>query len=172
MRNSNPNFAAAQIHEFATLHAPSPMNATTLPAIGPRFSWNVKMSARIWQGCSSSVSALMVGMPENLANSSTSLCAKVRMTAPWIMRPSTRAVSLIGSPRPSWMSLALRNIGRPPSSRMPTSNETRVRVDDLENISAQVWPASGCGLVMTALALEHSGVVQNFLKVRARQFFQ
>ena len=48
----------------ATLHAPSPMNATTLPAIGPRFSWNVKMSARIWHGCSSSVSALMVGMPE------------------------------------------------------------------------------------------------------------
>ena len=26
---------------------------------------------------------------------------------------------------------------------MPTSNETRVRVDDLENISAHVWPASG-----------------------------
>ncbi len=24
-----------------------------------------------------------------------------------------------------------------------TSNETRVRVDDLENINAQVWPASG-----------------------------
>ena len=30
--------------------------------MGPRFSWKVKMSARIWQGCSSSVSALMVGM--------------------------------------------------------------------------------------------------------------
>ncbi len=27
---------------------------------------------------------------------------------------------------------------------MPASNETRVRVDDLEKISAQVWPASGC----------------------------
>ena len=41
------------------------------------------------------------------------------------------------------MSLAFKNIGRPPSSWMPTSNETRVRVDDLENISAQVCPASG-----------------------------
>ena len=27
---------------------------------------------------------------------------------------------------------------------MPISNETRVRVDDLEKISAHVWPASGC----------------------------
>src|ERR1700722_16469762 len=41
------------------------------------------------------------------------------------------------------MSLALRNITPPPSSRMPVSNETRVRVDDLEKISAHVWPASG-----------------------------
>ena len=35
----------------------------TLSRIGPRFSWNVKISARIWQGCSSPVSALIVGMP-------------------------------------------------------------------------------------------------------------
>ena len=62
------------------------------------------------------------------------------MTAPWIMRPSTRAVSLIGSPRPNWMSLAFRKRLSPPISRMPTSNETRVRVEDLEKISAQVWP--------------------------------
>src|ERR1700679_605685 len=41
------------------------------------------------------------------------------------------------------MSLALRNITPPPSSRMPVSNETRVRVDDLEKISAHVWPVSG-----------------------------
>src|ERR1039457_1974635 len=72
MRNSKPNFAAAQIHEFATLHAPSPMNATVLPAIEPRFSWKVKMSVRIWHGCSSSVSALIVGIPEYFANSSRS----------------------------------------------------------------------------------------------------
>src|SRR3954465_15155187 len=28
---------------------------------------------------------------------------------------------------------------------MPTSKETRVRVDGFEKISAQVWPTSGCG---------------------------
>jgi hypothetical protein len=28
---------------------------------------------------------------------------------------------------------------------MPTSNETRVRVEDLEKIIAHVWPASGRG---------------------------
>ena len=54
---------------------------------------------------------------------------------------------------------------------MPTSKETRVRVDDLENISAQVWPASGW-VMMAALAFEHGGVAQNFLKIRPRQFFQ
>ena len=54
LRRRNAQFKtelpAVKIQEFATLHAPSPMNATTLPAIGPRFSWNVKMSARIWHG--------------------------------------------------------------------------------------------------------------------------
>ena len=122
------------------------MKVTTLPAIGPRISSNVKMSVSTWHGCSSSVSALIVGILENSANVSTSLCAKVRMTAPCAMRPRTRAVSWIGSPRPSWMSFALRNSALPPSSRMPTSNETRVRVDDFENISAHVWPLSGCVL--------------------------
>src|SRR5882724_1082717 len=41
------------------------------------------------------------------------------------------------------MSFALRNITLPPNSRMPVSNETRVRVEALEKISAQVCPASG-----------------------------
>ena len=86
----------------------------------------------------------MVGMPLNSAKSSTSFCAKVRITAPWSMRPITRAVSLIGSPRPSWMSAAARNIGSPPSSRIPTSKETRVRVEDFEKIKAQHWWRSGC----------------------------
>jgi hypothetical protein len=35
MRSSKPSFAAAKIHEFATLHAPSPMNVTTLPGDRP-----------------------------------------------------------------------------------------------------------------------------------------
>ena len=35
MRSSNPSFAAAKIHETGTLHAPSPMNVTTLPCDRP-----------------------------------------------------------------------------------------------------------------------------------------
>ena len=55
---------------------------------------------------------------------------------------------------------------------MPVSKETRVRVEDLEKISAHVWPASGCDWCAAALALENGGVAQDFFKVRARQFFQ
>src|ERR1043166_2829233 len=47
----------------------------------------------------------------------------------------------------------------PPNSRIPTSNETRVRVEDLENTKAQIWPASGwlswlprCFLIRTVSA--------------------
>src|SRR3954471_22936970 len=144
MRRLKPRRAAAHIQDCATLHAPSPTKTTVFPSTLPSFSWIVCRSARIWQGCSSSVSALIVGMPEYFAKSSTSLCAKVRMIAPCTMRPSTRAVSAIGSPRPSWMSTAERNITSPPSSRTPTSKETRVRVEDFENISAQHWWRSGC----------------------------
>jgi hypothetical protein len=67
------------------------------------------------------------------------------------------------------MSFALRNSDSPPSSRMPTSNETRVRVDDLENISAHVWPASGC-VEPRPLALEHDRVAQDFFQIRAGNF--
>src|SRR2546422_5733316 len=38
-----------------------------------------------------------------------------------------RAVSAIGSPRPSWMSREERNRACPPSWYVPTSKETRVR---------------------------------------------
>src|SRR5436190_7230633 len=41
------------------------------------------------------------------------------------------------------MSFELKNITPPPSSRMPTSKETRVRVEDFENISDQVCPFRG-----------------------------
>ena len=142
MASSKPSRLAAHIHERVMLENPSPMKAILFPSQPPSFSWMVRRSARIWQGCSSSVRALMVGMPENSAKSTTSCWAKVRMIAPWTMRPSTRAVSLIGSPRPSWMSFLDRNIGKPPSSRMPTSKETRVRVEDLVKMSAHVCPES------------------------------
>jgi len=65
------------------------------------------------------------------------------MTAPWIMRPKTRAVSLTGSPRSELDFARAQKHDLAPSSRMPTSNETRVRVDDFENISAQICPDSG-----------------------------
>ena len=37
MRNSKSSFAAAKIQEAGTLHAPSPINATLLPADRPAF---------------------------------------------------------------------------------------------------------------------------------------
>jgi hypothetical protein len=85
----------------------------------------------------------MVGIPAKRANSSTSLCAKVRKTAPLTIRPSTRAVSFISSPRPSWISFDERNIASPPNSRMPTSKDTRVRVEDLEKSIAHTCPCKG-----------------------------
>ena len=61
----------------------------------------------------------------------------------------------MGSPLPSWMSFDDRNIMDPPSSRTPTSKETRVLVEDLVKIMAQVWPVSGneVGLARSALSL-------------------
>src|SRR5882672_8152163 len=47
------------------------------------------------------------------------------------------------SPRPSWVSVRPSMIVWPPSSRMPTSNDTRVRVDGFSKIMASVLPPSG-----------------------------
>src|SRR5476651_1614760 len=47
------------------------------------------------------------------------------------------------SPRPSWVSPRPSMIVWPPSSRMPTSNDTRVRVEGFSKIMASVLPASG-----------------------------
>ena len=58
-------------------------------------------------------------------------------------RDSTRAVSASVSPRPSCISCAVSRIASPPSWRMATSNETRVRVEGLSNTIASVLPASG-----------------------------
>ena len=59
-RNVNPNRAAAWIQLRATL-LPSPHQATTWPAIGPRCSSNVITSAISWHGCESAVSPLITG---------------------------------------------------------------------------------------------------------------
>ena len=58
-------------------------------------------------------------------------------------RESTRAVSASVSPRPSCISCAVSVIASPPSWRMATSKETRVRVEGLSKIIASVLPASG-----------------------------
>src|SRR5262252_11121900 len=47
------------------------------------------------------------------------------------------------SPRPSWVSVRPSMMVWPPNSRMPTSNDTRVRVDGFSKIMASVLPANG-----------------------------
>src|ERR1051325_11029667 len=69
---------------------------------------------------------------------------------PSTYRESTRAVSAIGSPRPSCTSRGDRNKASPPSWYVPTSNETRVRVDDFMKIIARDFPASGFFLYLPA----------------------
>ena len=85
----------------------------------------------------------MTGTLAHFASSSTSAWEKVRIMIPSTIRDSTRAVSLIGSPRPIWMSRLERNRAWPPSWKAPTSKETRVRVDDLAKTMASVLPARG-----------------------------
>ena len=76
---------------------------------------------------------------------------------PSMKRLSTRAVSLMGSPRPSCMSRSERNSARPPSCCMPTSNDTRVRVEDLVNIMPSVLPlSSSWGMPLRCLNLRLS----------------
>jgi hypothetical protein len=47
------------------------------------------------------------------------------------------------SPRPSCVSPRPSMIVWPPSSRMPTSNDTRVRVEGFSKIMASVLPPNG-----------------------------
>src|SRR5882757_1077636 len=50
----------------------------------------------------------------------------------------------MGSPRPSWLVWASMTSGYPPSSAMPTLNDTRVRVDGLSKMTATArGPVSG-----------------------------
>src|SRR5687768_15202192 len=85
----------------------------------------------------------MTGMSAYFASSSMSWCANVRIMMPSTYRESTRAVSAIGSPRPSCTSRGDRKSAWPPSCHAPTSNDTRVRVDDFMKIIPSDFPASG-----------------------------
>ena len=60
-------------------------------------------SARIWHGWYSSVSALTTGTRLTDAMASIRSWPKVRQTIAATCRSSTRVVSSIGSPRPSWL---------------------------------------------------------------------
>ena len=57
-RTRAPSIAAAWASDVATLF-PSPTKAIVRPRRDPQRSINVRQSASAWQGCSSSVSALM-----------------------------------------------------------------------------------------------------------------
>src|SRR5580704_18922066 len=56
----------------------------------------------------------------------------------------------------------------PPSSRIPTSNETRVRVDGLEKISAHVCPANGLDEILPRFVL-NSAVRRNIRSISSRE---
>src|SRR5699024_1030863 len=95
-------------------------------------------SARIWQGWNSSVSALTTGTVAVAAISSMRSWPKVRQTIAETIRVSTCVVSVIDSPRPSWLDPASITSGLPPSSATPVAKDTRVRVEDLSNMIATV----------------------------------
>ena len=134
-----PNRAAIRMSEWQTL-LPSPTYAMRRPASVPNRSRSVIASASAWSGCVSSVSPLMTGIDACSANSSTSCCSNVLIMSAERNRESTRAVSRNDSPRASWSSAAGRKSAIPPSSAIPTSNATRVRVDGLWKIRPIVRP--------------------------------
>jgi hypothetical protein len=86
---------------------------------------------------------LTTGTDDQRASSSTSASGPVRIPIAATWRESTSAVSRGDSPRESCISSGRRTSACPPSSAMPTSNETRVRVDGFWKISATLRPSSG-----------------------------
>ena len=85
---------------------------------------------------------LITGTSACSASSSTVSCGPVRIAIAWTIRDSTSAVSRGDSPRDSCSSPSRSTSGRPPSSKTPVSNETRVRVEGRSNTSATLSPAS------------------------------
>jgi len=96
----------------------------------------------IWQGWDLLVRPLITGTVACCASSMRSSWFWARIMMPSTKRDRTFAVSAIVSPRPSCMSPAEMSSDSPPSCRMPTSKETRVRVEGRWKISAMIFPAS------------------------------
>ncbi len=69
-------------------------------------------------------------------------------------------VSATDSPRPIWLVDASSTSGLPPSSAMPTANDTRVRVEALSKITATVCGPSQRALGVRVL-LERVGEVED-----------
>jgi len=71
------------------------------------------------------------------------------------------------SPRPSCISAPVSMIGSPPSWRMATSNDTRVRVEGRSKIIASVLPSSGllisCALRFAFMAMPAASMFCNSL---------
>ena len=85
----------------------------------------------------------MTGTREWAAKRSILVCSKVRIITRSVMRLITRALSSIGSARPSWLSPVVRCTTLPPIWYIPASKLTRVRVDAFSKIMASVRSASG-----------------------------
>ena len=97
-------------------------------------------SASTWQGWNSSVSALITGTLDMLASALIRRCAKVRIATASTYRDSTREVSSMVSSRPSWDVRPSTMTGWPPSWAMPTSNDSRVRVEFFSKMTATDLP--------------------------------
>ena len=87
-------------------------------------------------GGGSALSMLITGTVACSANSSSNASGPVRIPIAATWRESTYAVSRTDSPRVSWRSSVRSTIGWPPSSVIPASNDTRVRVEGFWKISA------------------------------------
>ena len=136
-----PTFAQPSRSEWVTL-LPSPRYASVRLFRSPLISRTVKRSARHWQGCSKSESALTTGTEDAAASNSSRSCSNVRRTTTSTYRESTRPVSSIVSPRPSWSSAVDSATGCAPAEAAATSNETRVRVDGFSKTMATALPWS------------------------------
>ena len=89
-----------------------------------------------------SVSMLITGTVLCSASSSSIACGPVRTPTAATWRESTSAVSRSASPRESCSSSARSTTAWPPSSSMPTSKDSRVRVEGFWKISATLRPSS------------------------------
>ena len=93
-------------------------------------------------GWNSLVRPLITGTRRCAAKRSIFSWPKVRIMTMSVMRLITRALSSIGSERPSWLSPVVRCTTLPPSWYMPASKLTRVRVLAFSKIMASVRSVS------------------------------